>query len=131
MAGTESERREFTRLSTRVTVRFKYLTSAVQHPDLALVHEGSCGNLSIGGMLLSGPIPQLDWVKELLLGRMFVGVNIQLPRHAEPIKVLARLAWIEALDDGVRMARLGLSFQDMNGEHRRLLSDFLVREAMP
>jgi c-di-GMP-binding flagellar brake protein YcgR len=126
----ESERREFTRLRSRIGVRFKYLTSSLQHSDLERVYEGTTTNLSIGGLLLAGPLPQLDWIKELLLGRMSIGVNLQIPKGVEPLKALARLTWIESFEDGSMATRMGLKFQEMPAEHRRALSEFLVREAM-
>ncbi len=128
MSWGESERREFTRLRHNVGVRYKFISSSIQGPDIERVHDGTTGNLSIGGLLLVGPIPDLGWLRELLVGRMHLGVNVAIPPGIEPIKALTRVAWIEAVDDAARGVRLGLRIQEMPADHRRRLSEFLVKE---
>jgi len=125
--ASESERREFTRLGKSVTVRYKFLSATEKGPDIERVLEGSTVNLSLGGLMLLGPIPNLDWLKDILLGRMQVGVNIVLPDAEEPVKALTRVAWVESIDEAAIVTRLGLRIQEMSGEHRQRLSRFLMR----
>jgi hypothetical protein len=124
-----SERREFTRLPAAVEVRCKFLSSHVQDEVLDRVCEGTSTNVSLGGLLLLGPIPRLEWLKDLLVGKMNVGVNIYLPNGAEPLKALCRVAWVDAIEEGAMATHMGLRVQEMPAEHRKALSDYLMRIA--
>ena len=129
MATKDSNRRDFTRLRTALKVRYKFLSSTVKDRRLDEICEGSTINVSIGGLLLVGPIPNMDWVKEMLVGRMTVGVNFQLPLSHQPLKALTRLAWVEAVDDEAITVRMGLRVVDIPAEHRSALSEFIIKEA--
>ncbi len=109
-------------------VRYKFLASTVKDEAMDRVCEGTTQNLSIGGMLLVGPIPRLEWLKDLLVGRMDVGVNLQLPGHENPVKALTRVSWLESVDGEAISMRIGLRFLEMPADCRRVLSDFLMKE---
>jgi hypothetical protein len=126
MSTVGSERREFTRLPSSLPVRYKFVSSAVQDPAMDRVCEGTTTNLSLGGLLLVGPIPRLEWLKDLLVGKMNVGVNIYLPTSVDPLKALCRFAWVDAMEEGEMAARIGLRTQEMPADHRKLLTDYLV-----
>ena len=128
MAPTESDRRDYPRLKRSLPLRFKFLSSSVQDPAFDRVCDGATHNISLGGMLLVGPIPKLDWLKDMLVGRISVGVNLHLPGHENPIKVLTRVAWIEAVDQDAISIRMGLRIIDIPSEQRKILSDFLLVE---
>ena len=128
MSNFESDRRDFPRLRRSIPVRYKFLSSTVKEDALERVCEGSTQDLSIGGMLLTGPVSRLEWVKDLLIGRMDIGVNLQLPGNDVPVKALGRVAWLEAADAEAMSMRIGLRFLDMPPDHRRVLSDFLMKE---
>ncbi len=128
MAPSESDRRDYPRLKRTLPLRFKFLSSSIQDPALDRVSDGATHNISLGGMLLVGPIPKLDWLKDLLIGRISVGVNLLLPNHETPVKVLTRVAWIEAVDQDAISMRMGLRIIDIPSEQRKTLSDFLLTE---
>src|SRR5207237_3337278 len=99
----ESERREFVRVKIDIPVRYKFLSKSVQVPDDVFL--GSTGDLGGGGVLLLGRIPDPAWYVGLLTQQIVIGVNLQLPGIADPIKALCRVAWIEATEgEGGRVA---------------------------
>jgi hypothetical protein len=128
MAAVDSDRREFPRLKRGVPVRYKFLSSTVKDPAMERVCDGTTQNLSIGGLLLVGPVPRLDWVKDLLLGRITVGINILVPGQEDPVKCLTKVAWLEATDEAAVTLRVGLRILEIPADHRKVLSDFLIRE---
>jgi len=128
MDRDESERREYARIRRAMEVRFKYISGTVKDPEIDLVYEGSTLNVSMGGLLLVGPIPRMEWLKDLLLGHIQVGVNLTVPLNVAPVKALTRLSWIEAREPQALTFRMGLRILDMPADHRRILSDFLSRE---
>ncbi len=129
MPASESDRREFPRLRCKLLIRYKMLSTAVQDPGMDQVFEGTTTNLSMGGLLLTGPIPNLDWVKDLLLGRINVGLNFLLPGQEVPAKALAKISWLEAKDEEAMSFRIGLRIVDMPADHRRTLSEFLMQQS--
>lgn len=126
----DSDRRDFPRMRRAVTVRYKFISSSVQDDEMALVCEGTTHNISISGLLLVGPIPRLEWAKDLLVGRMNIGINFLLPGDGDPVKALARVAWLEARDEHALAFRMGLRFVDVPADHRARLSEFLMKESV-
>jgi hypothetical protein len=126
--ASDSDRREFPRLKRNLPLRYKFITSHIQDPALDRVWDGSTHNLSIGGLLLQGPIPRLDWLKDLLVGRIHVGVNLLIPTHENPVKALTKVAWVEAIDEEAISMRMGLRILEIPADHRKILSDYLIYE---
>ena len=131
MAAFESERRQFTRIRVAVTVRYKLLCIDVEHPDLEPIYDGSTSNLSSGGLLLQGVIPQMEWLPMLLSGRMKVGVNLILPTFEIPIKALCRVAWIEGLDEETQQASIGLLFQEISKNQQDEIVRYIIKSQIP
>jgi len=125
--SSDSERREYPRLKHTLVVRYKFLSSTVKDEAMERVCEGVTHNVSLGGMMLVGPIPRLDWLKDLLLGNITIGVNLYFPNSEVPAKVLTRIAWLEAGEENAINLRMGLRFLEIPPDHRKMLSDFLIR----
>ena len=124
------ERREFIRVRAELVVKYKFLSHGAQSvPDE--VFEGTTSNLSGGGLLLVGTIPNTDWITGLLMDRIVVGVNLFLPGDAEPVKALTRTAWIEALDERAQRCSMGLRFKEITKEHLDRLFKFVIKAQMP
>jgi c-di-GMP-binding flagellar brake protein YcgR len=108
----ESERREFVRVKVDIPVRYKFLSKTIQVPDEVFL--GSTGDLGGGGVLLLGRIPDPAMFVGLLTQQIVVGVNLQLPDSAEPIKALCRVAWIESTEgEGGNRVAVGLKFKEI------------------
>jgi PilZ domain-containing protein len=123
----DSERREYPRLRHSVPVRYKFISPHVKDAAMDRVCDGVTQNLSMGGMLLLGPIPRLEWLKDLLLGRINIGVNLYFPGNPTPAKVLARVAWVEAAEANAINMNIGLRILEIPPDHRKVLSDFLTK----
>jgi hypothetical protein len=128
MPPAESDRRDYPRLKKSVSVRYKFLSSTVKDPAMERICDGVTQNISMGGLLLVGPVPRLDWLKDLLLGRINIGVNLVVPAQVYPIKVLTRVAWLEATDEQAMNMRIGLRILEVPPDQRKALSDFLTME---
>ncbi len=122
---TQAERREFVRIAVVLPVRYSFLDTAGQR--MGSLSEGATTNLSASGMLLQGRLGELAWVQELLTQRMAIAVSVVLPTEVEPVKALARAAWIESIDPASRRCNLGLMFREIAREDQDRLFRFVIR----
>ena len=95
----DKERREFVRVPTDLSVRYKLLSSDPQFKSDEVL-EGKATDISGGGLLLLGPVPSPEWSEGLLMNKVFLGLNIDLDDGQPPAKALTRAAWIEPVDSG-------------------------------
>lgn len=131
MTAFESEKREFTRVRVAVPVKYKFLSHELEHPDLEKIWDGETANLSGGGMLLRGKIPDLNWLPSLLTGKMKMGVNLILPTFDLPVKALTRVAWIEGLEEGTQKALLGLRYVEITKTAQDEILKYIIKTQMP
>jgi c-di-GMP-binding flagellar brake protein YcgR len=126
----DAERREFIRVRAELPVKYKFLS---HQPGLVPdeIFEGTTNNLSGGGLLLVGSIPNTDWITGLLMERIVVGVNVLLPSDPEPVKALTRTAWVEALDERAHRCSLGLKFKEITKVHLDKIFKFVIKAQMP
>ncbi|HUW57746.1 MAG TPA: PilZ domain-containing protein [Planctomycetota bacterium] len=126
----ESEKREFVRVGVAVPVKFRLIS---QHPELTVPDDyldGETQNIGAGGILLVGPIPRSDLVTELLVQKVVVGVRIFLPGEEKPVEALARVAWLEAIDEEQKQCSLGLAFKEITSEAQDTLFRFIISSRM-
>lgn len=124
------ERREFVRIRTELPVRYKFLS---QDPAFKSdnVFDGVATDLSGGGLLLQGKIPQLDWITGLLMDRIYVGLNLQLEEDDEAIKALTRVAWVESIDEQSGECAMGLRFKEITRDGQDRIFQFVIRSHLP
>ncbi len=125
----EMERREFVRIRAALPVRYAFLDPHGNRlpPGLS---EGASGNLSAGGLLLQGKIPDLAWVPELLTQRMAVAITLSLPGEFRPVETIARVAWIETIEPASHRCNLGLTFREITREDQDRLFRLVVRSQL-
>ncbi len=126
----ESERREFVRVKTSLSVRYKFLSQSVEGLE-DKIYEGVTQNLSGGGLLLTGKIPDLKWIPDLLMQKIVIGVNIMLPDSPDAIKALTRVAWAEAFEEGSEKCSFGLTFREITKEAQDKIFRFIIKSKMP
>ncbi|MBI4833531.1 MAG: PilZ domain-containing protein [Planctomycetes bacterium] len=132
MSGAyESERREFVRVKTEILVRYKFLCTYKEDKIFEEIHQGYTSNLSGGGILLKGPVPDFNWIPDLLMQKTVIGVNMMLPTEQEPLKALTRVAWIEAIDEKTHTCILGLKFKEITREDQDKIFKYIIRSQMP
>lgn len=125
------ERRQFIRLPLAVPVRYKFLSRELRNQDMDTVHEGVTKNIGAGGLLLRGRLPDPAWLSKLLTKKMYVGVNIMLPKYERPVKALARVIWASSIQSESGMIVMGLEFQEITNKDRDLITQYIIRAQMP
>jgi len=108
----ERERREYVRVQAEVNIRYRYLSHDPAFPTTDAV-AGTTTNLSGGGLLINATVPHSDWIPGLLTERIFLGVEIELPGQAEPVRALTRAAWVETIDAESGECQMGLRFKEI------------------
>lgn len=127
----EQERREFVRVKLEIPIRYKFIAPYVKDERIERSYEGTTSNISGAGLLLKGPIPDFNWIPDLLLAKMVIGVNISLPTEMDPIKVLVRIAWVEALEEQTHYCTMGLKFKEITREDQDKILKYIIRSQMP
>lgn len=125
----QSDRRDFVRVAVSLPVRYKFLTPGADKRD-DTVYDGTTSNISAGGILLRGKIPANDWLVELLLQKVVLGINMLLPGTQDPVKALARVSWVEGLTVQAQCA-MGLIFKEISKENQDKIVQFIIRSQMP
>ncbi len=124
-----SERREFVRVPTDLPVRYKFLSAEPAFIQEE-IFEGRVTDLSAGGILLLGRIPDLEWKSRLLNGSIVVGLNLDLADGQPPIKALTRVTWAETVEDDDNLYLMGLKFKEIIHEHLDQIFQYVIRAHM-
>jgi len=124
------EKRQFVRVSSSLPVRYRFLSVEPEYRDDA-VREGRTDNIGGGGLLLTGQVPSVDWITELLMEKILVAVTLELPGYDEPVQAIARVAWLEAIDQNTEICQLGLTFKEITNESRDRIFDFVIKAHAP
>ena len=127
----EQERREFVRVRVQIPVRYKYLCKTRNEQEMEEVYEGTTTNLGGGGLLLLGRVPKVDWIPELLMQKIVIGVNLLLPQDEMPIKALTRVAWVETFDETTMKCNMGLKFKEITQADKDRIFKFVIKVQMP
>lgn len=126
-----AERRRYVRVKASVRVRYKvyHCFSETQSEEVC---EGLTENISSGGIFLRSKLPKAEWIPELLTRRMVLALKIFLPTEQEPVKALARLAWIEGMkEDQKELWGMGLEFAEMSAEDKDRITLFVIKTQLP
>lgn len=128
---SDTDKREFVRLGIEIPVRYKFVTKLEEKVTATeRIFEGFTRNLSAGGLLLVGKVPNVDYIPKLLNEKIVIGVNMELPSYGV-IKALMNVAWVEAFQDGAKAIRMGCMFKEIPREASDELFKFVIRQQMP
>lgn len=127
----ERERREFVRVRAEVPVRYKFLSDLAKGPAMDAVYDGHTDNLSGTGLLLLGKVPVLDWIPEILMQKIVIGLNLHIPDASLPLKILGRVAWIETIEEKTQRCYMGVHFREITTQDKDLIYRFIIRMQMP
>lgn len=122
----EMERRQFVRVRMDVPVRYK-LVRPTGEKVLEDLFEGNTNNISTGGLLLQGKLPDPSYVIELLAQRVRIALNMAIPGDTVSIKAIARAAWIERLEASSGVFPMGLSFEHLDDADRARIQRFTIK----
>ncbi|MBI3828100.1 MAG: PilZ domain-containing protein [Planctomycetes bacterium] len=127
-AGSGSERRRFTRVSVDLPVQYKFTSLDPRKPVAPDVHTGFTRNISQGGLLLIGRIPNLDWISPLLMSRIVVGITLELSADkSDTVKSLCRAAWLETVEEKSQRAAFGLIFSEISRVDQEKVLQFVMK----
>ncbi len=127
----EQERREFVRVHLEIPVTYRFVSQHRDESELDHVYRGTTSNISAGGLLLRGEIPLIPWIPELLMQKMLIGVTLGLPDEGPPVKALARVAWLETVEEPSLRSRMGLAFREITAADRERIFQFILQSLMP
>jgi len=116
----------FVRIRTEIPVRYKFLSKVIDLDD-ETVYEGATTQISGHGLFLVGKIPSVSWIPGLLMAKIVLGMNILLPSCDEPIKVLTRAAWVEAIEEGSEKCGIGLTFMEIDKTNQDEIMKYVIR----
>ncbi|MFA5794574.1 MAG: PilZ domain-containing protein [Candidatus Brocadiia bacterium] len=127
----DQDRREYVRVRADIPVRYKFLAKHIQDPKIEDIYQGVTNNISGGGILLCGVVPDIGWLSDLLMQRIVIGVNFVLPGDQEVIKALTRVSWIDAMDENSKKCQMGLKFKEVTSLDRDKIFKFIIRSQLP
>jgi len=128
--GARQENRKFVRIASSLPVRYRFLSSSDDFRDDG-VREGRTDNVGGGGLLLTGQVPSMDWITELLMEKILVAVSLELPDSDNPVRAIAKVAWLEAVDQNTEVCQLGLTFKEITGEDRDRILNLVIKAHAP
>ena len=121
-----SERREFDRVTSDLPVRYECI-GVEGEPVETRVYEGTAVNISAGGMLLLGPIPDNISLKQVLEEKIAVRTTLRFPDEKEPIQALSRISWLEPDKNCPGKCMLGLEFKEISTEDVDKIFALIIR----
>lgn len=127
----DQDRREYVRVKADIPVRYKFLAKHITNPCIEDIYQGITNNISGGGILLAGVVPDMSWVSDLLMQRIVVGINFALPADTEVIKALTRVSWIESFDEKTQQCLMGLKFKEITTSDRDKIFKHIIRSQLP
>jgi len=125
----DTERRQFVRIPLSVPVRFTLL-STESGARLGSTFSGKTHNIGAGGILVAGEMPPVEDVTALIVQRLVLAGQLDLPDDPEPVRFLGRVAWIEDIDTDDGTCTLGVMFKELTQLDRDRIYQFVIRSTM-
>ena len=127
--GTTARREQRVRVkdARRIDAKYKFLSNEEDF-QCDEVFEGVIADISRGGALLEGMIPDPEWIPHLLDGQIKIGVFLFIPQ-SEPVKALGTMRWARPVEGSApesNLCAMGLKFEEMSEDHKKNLSKFLI-----
>jgi len=127
----EPERRDFVRVASDIPVRYRFMSQRSPVGVTDKILTGATANLSGGGLLLRGPLPEIAIVTELVTGKATLEIELSLPGDPNAIRGKARCAWVETVDEATMRCHLGLRFTEIAAEDKERIFRYVIRVQMP
>jgi len=126
MAGDGAERRKFLRVQKGLPVRYRFVSLDPVFRVGPERYNGRTHNLSQGGLLLLGRIPDQHWDEHLLSHRLVVGVSMELTKAEIPVRSICRVAWMEPFDGDEKLTAFGLAFAEITEEDKARVLRYIL-----
>jgi hypothetical protein len=122
------ERREFLRVSIRVPVLFRLFDTGKGWGE---PREGLTENLSVGGLLLHGRLPEEGALTRAIVNHAPIALEFPLPDgYPDPVRGVARVLWVENAAETPEECKFGLRFREMMLRDRDRIVGFVVRHCL-
>lgn len=125
----DTERRQFVRIPLNVPVKFTLLSSE-SGARVGAAFTGKTHNIGAGGILVAGDMPPVEDVTALIVQRLVLVGQIDLPDDPDPVWFLGRVAWIEDIDTDEGTCTLGVMFKELTQLDRDRIYQFVIRSTM-
>jgi len=128
-----TENREYLRVRASVPVRFRFRSDRLDPSVTEETWAGTTQDLSGGGILLCGPVPEEGWIPDLLIEKIRLEVSIYLPDGGDrPVEALARAAWVDTGEaHDLRHCSLGLKFVEISRENQDRIFQYILHDLLP
>lgn len=125
----ESERRRYVRLEPEepISVRFKVIEESRRRKVATGTDRAKTKSVGGGGMFLEIPPLKPKMLDGLLRGTHVLSLQIDIPNVSRPIKVLARVIWVEGKRrvDSNRYG-VGVSFIGISEDDREKIMNYVI-----
>ncbi len=125
MTEFTGERRKYYRINCELDIRYKYVSQFTDIKE-AKFQETKSDNVSVGGILFCGVIPDFNYIPKMFLNEISVLIYMFLPRQTEALKALSVLKHLEILNKDIKLFRMGVEFVEISSEHKNILSEFIL-----
>ena len=119
--------RKYVRFTTELSVKYRLISIDPNRHIEADVFEGFTHNISQGGMLLIGRLPNTDFVSLLLRNKIVMALSFNLPGDEYTIKSLCHAAWVESVIEFPGLTTFGINFSEMTNEDRDRVLAFILK----
>jgi hypothetical protein len=126
MAGDGAERRRFLRVQKGLPVRYRFVSLDPVFTIEDGRFSGRTHNVSQGGVLLLGRLPDPHWEEHLLSHRLVMGISVELTKAELPVRAICRVAWLEPAEDDPEMRAFGLSFAEITQEDQERVLRYIL-----
>jgi c-di-GMP-binding flagellar brake protein YcgR len=126
MIENGAERRRFLRVQRGLSVRYRFISLDPAFAIESDRYSGRTHNVSQGGVLLLGRLPDPHWEEHLLSHRLVVGISLELTKAELPVRAICRAAWLEPAEDDPEMKAFGLSFAEITREDQERILRYIL-----
>jgi len=119
-------KRKHLRWPVDIAVKYKFISKDVQDSALSKIYDGATRDVSRGGMLLMGALPNASCLADLLTNKILIGLNFYMPTDSVLIKTLSQVVWIKAVDTRTLSHTIGLKFTGISPEDSERIWKYIV-----
>jgi hypothetical protein len=123
------ERREFARVAAAVPVRYRFLSHDRAFTPTGF-SKGEARDISGGGIMLAGQVPDPDWVPRLVDQSVFLGVNVELPGEKQPVQAYMRAKWVKPTGGKKGEVLMGLAFKEITRLDQDRIFKFVLEKGL-
>lgn len=107
-------------------VRYRFLSLDPGFSVSSDRYNGRTHNVSQGGVLLLGRLPDPHWEEHLLCHRLVMGISVELTKAELPVRAICRVAWVEPAEDEPELMAFGLSFAEITREDQESVLRYIL-----